>query len=214
MRSDFPAPDDRVKLRDISNGVKDLLVRYKIPGISAQQINRSGSVTIDSAMESGKEDLTRYLGRSNIADAWDLFENVDWCCILNVEIERSSGNRFLTFKELKKRYRSMTDITYFNHPFVEGSTIMLVNDVELDKSVSKTSLSSNMYGMPEQQKKAQPTLNQFVNSNISAAQFGDLDSLMYSNASSVWISNHKKMFWNMKYKDIKPIIDQLEYAVS
>lgn len=214
MRSDFPAPDDRVKLRDISNGIKDILIRYKIPGISAQQINRSGSVTIDSAMESGKEDLTRYLGRSNIADAWDLFENVDWCCILNVEIERSSGNRFLTFKELKKRYRSMTDITYFNHPFVEGSTIMLVNDVELDKSVSKTSLSSNMYGMPEQQKKSVPALNQFVNSNISTNQFGDLDSLVYSNTASIWIDQHKYQLWNMKYKEIKPIVNRVDKACA
>jgi hypothetical protein len=207
MRSDFPAPDDRVKLRDISNGVKDLLVRYKIPGISAQQINRSGSVTIDSAMESGKEDLTRYLGRSNIADAWDLFENVDWCCILNVEIERSTGHRYLTFKELKKRYRSMTDITYFNHPFVEGSTIMLVNDVEMEKAVSKTSLSSNnMYGAPEKK----PTLNQYTNSNIAAAQFGDIDSLIATNAASVWIARNASSLWYMPYKDIKPLIERVD----
>lgn len=171
MRSDFPAPDERVKLRDISNGLKDVLVRYKIPGITAQQINRSGSMTIDSAMESGKEDLARYLGRSNIADAWDLFENVDWCAVLNVEVERNSGQRFLTIKELKKRYRSMTDITYFNHPFVDGSTIMLVNDVNMDKAVSKTSLSSNMYGMAPEKK---PTLNQYTNSNIA----GTLDDLI------------------------------------
>jgi hypothetical protein len=172
MRSDLPAPDERIKLRDISNGLKDVLVRYKIPGITAQQINRSGSMTIYSAMESGKEDLARYLGRSNIADAWDLFENVDWCAVLNVEVERNSGARFLTIKELKKRYRSMTDITYFNHPFVEGSTIMLVNDVTLEKSVSKVSLSSNMYGLPEPKKA--PTLNQYTGSNISSGLLEDL----------------------------------------
>ena len=211
MRSDFPAPDDRVKLRDISNGVKDILIRYKIPGISAQQINRTGSVTIDSAMESGKEDLTRYLGRSNIADAWDLYENVDWCCILNVEIERSTGHRYLTFKELKKRYRSMTDITYFNHPFVEGSTIMLVNDVEMDKAVSKTSLSSNnMYGAPEKK----PTLNQYTNSNIAAAQFGDIDSLIATNAASVWIARNASSLWYMPYKDIKPLIERVDKAFA
>lgn len=143
MRSDFPAADERIKLRDISNSLKDLAIHYNIPVFTAQQINRAGNMTIDAAMDSGKEDLGRFLGRGNIAECWDLMENSDWVAILNVEVERSSGIRYLTVKEIKKRYKSMTDVTYFNHPFVEGSTIMLVEDVKLDKSVSKTSLSSD-----------------------------------------------------------------------
>jgi hypothetical protein len=38
----------------------------------------------------------------------------------------------------------MTDITYFNHPFQEGSTIMLIDDVPLDEAISKISIASDM----------------------------------------------------------------------
>ena len=89
------------------------------------------------------------LGRGNVAQAWDLLENSDWVGVLNVENERSTGKRYLTIKELKKRYKSHTEITYINHPFVEGSTIMLVDDVNLDKSVSKLSLASDLVGVSE-----------------------------------------------------------------
>jgi hypothetical protein len=101
-------------------------------------------MTIDAAAGSGKEDLARFLGRANISDAWDLLENADWSAILNVEVERKTRIRYLTIKEIKKRYKSMTDITYFNHPFEEGSTIMLIDDVPLEKSISKISIASDM----------------------------------------------------------------------
>jgi hypothetical protein len=144
MRADEPAPDERIKLRNISNGLKDLAIHYKIPIITAQQLNRSGNMTIDAAAGSGKEDLARFLGRANISDAWDLLENADWSAILNVEVERQSHVRYLTIKEIKKRYKSMTDTTYFNHPFQEGSTIMLIDDVPLEESISKISIASDM----------------------------------------------------------------------
>ena len=142
-----PAMDERLQLKNASNEMKDLAVKLKIPVITAQQINRAGNMTIDSAMESGKEDLARFLGRGNVAQAWDLLENSDWVGILNVEVEKASGVRYLTIKEIKKRYKSLTDVTYFNHPFEEGSTIMLVDDVNMDKSVSKLSLASDLTGV-------------------------------------------------------------------
>jgi hypothetical protein len=143
MRSDNFAADERIKYRDITNGLKDLAIKYKIPVISAQQINRSGNMVIDSAMEGGKQDLARFLGRGNIAESWDILENADWAAILNVEIDKQDNRRYLTIKEIKKRYKSHTDITYFNHPFEDGSTIMLIEDVNKEESVSKISLTSD-----------------------------------------------------------------------
>ena len=90
MRSDNFAPDERVKYRDITNGLKDLSIRYKIPVISAQQINRSGNMVIDSAMEGGKTDLARFLGRGNIAESWDILENSDWAAILRSRSRRTN----------------------------------------------------------------------------------------------------------------------------
>lgn len=169
MASDYPANDDRTKLRDISNGLKDLAVYFKIPFITAQQLNRSGDTVVSSAQESGKSDLARFLGRSNIADAWDILENADWAGIANVEIEKLTKKRYLTLKEVKKRYRAMSDVTYFNHPFVEGSTIMLKDDINLDHSLSKLSLG----GEDNIPKEIKPT-HKIVSNNIDSVMF-DLD---------------------------------------
>lgn len=140
------ALDERTQLAYASNELKDLAVRNHIPVITAQQLNRAGNVTIDAAMESGKEDLARFLGRGNIAQCWDMLENCDWASILNIEIERSSGTRYLTIKEIKKRYKSMTEITYMNQPFHEGSTSRLIEDFNMEKSVAKLSLASDLVG--------------------------------------------------------------------
>ena len=148
VRSDKPYETDRIKYRDISNGIKDLSVYFSIPFISAYQINRSGNNVVEQALNAGKENLGRLLGKGDIADCWDLIENSDLVMLLNVEIEKLTGIRYLTIKELKKRYRSMTDVTYFNHPFAEGSTIMLVEDVGLQKSVSKLSIASDLGSAP------------------------------------------------------------------
>jgi hypothetical protein len=50
-------------------------------------------------------------------------------------------------KEIKKRYKTMTNIDYFNQPFVEGSTIQLVEDVGMDKPAGKISLGTDLIGI-------------------------------------------------------------------
>jgi hypothetical protein len=146
------ALDERTQLAYASNELKDLAVKLHIPVITAQQINRAGNMTIDAAMESGKEDLARFLGRGNIAQCWDMLENCDWAAILNREIERSTSISYLTIKEIKKRYKSMTEITYMNQPFQEGSTSRLVEDFNMDKSVAKLSLASDLVGIKVEDK--------------------------------------------------------------
>ena len=93
-----------MRLKYASNEMKDLAIRLKIPVITAQQINRAGNMAIDAAHDAGKEDLGKMLGRGNVAQAWDLLANSDWVGVLNVENERSTGKRYLTIQELKKRY--------------------------------------------------------------------------------------------------------------
>lgn len=75
-------------------------------------------------------------------------ENSDWCCIINPEVKQSTDELYLTFKLLKRRYRSTEDnhklrsLTYFNHPFENGNEIRLVDDVELPNSLSLESLAT------------------------------------------------------------------------
>ena len=144
IRSISPTIDERIRLANVSNELKDLSVNLKIPVITAQQINRAGNMALDDASETGKEDLARFLGRGNIAQCWDIIENSDWCGILNIEVEKSSNIKYLTVKEIKKRYKSMTNITYFNQPFVDVDSIQMVEDVGWSTPAGKISLATNL----------------------------------------------------------------------
>lgn len=144
IRSISPTIDERIRLANVSNELKDLSVNLKIPVITAQQINRAGNMALDNASETGKEDLARFLGRGNIAQCWDIIENSDWCGILNIEVEKSSNIKYLTVKEIKKRYKSMTNITYFNQPFVDVDSIQMVEDVGRSTPAGKISLATNL----------------------------------------------------------------------
>ena len=144
IRSISPTIDERIRLANVSNELKDLSVNLKIPVITAQQINRAGNTALDNATETGKEDLARFSARGNIAQCWDIIENSDWCGILNIEVEKSSNIKYLTVKEIKKRYKSMTNITYFNQPFVDVDSIQLVEDVGWSTPAGKISLATNL----------------------------------------------------------------------
>lgn len=139
--------DERIQLKNVSNELKTLATRLDIPVITANQINREGNRTVDEKQAEGKSDLARDIGRANIALSWDLLENVDWCALINMERMRSTNKLYLTVKRLKIRYKDLYEMTYFNHPFVGDSTIMLVDDnLPGFKSQSIESLASNIEG--------------------------------------------------------------------
>lgn len=116
--------------------------------ITAQQLNRQGSAVIDAAIQAKKEDVTRLVGRDSIAGAWEILENSDWCCIINPEVKMDTDELYLTFKLLKRRYRSSEDredlrrLDYFNHPFEKDSEIRLIDDIDMARSVSLRSLAT------------------------------------------------------------------------
>lgn len=62
---------------------------------------------------------------------------------------------FLTFKLLKRRYRStelsdkLRRLDYFNHPFEAGSEIKLVDDFDLPKPVSLESLATQFVAVED-----------------------------------------------------------------
>jgi replicative DNA helicase len=147
IRPAEPSSDERIQLKNVSNELKSLAVKLDIPVITAQQINRAGNAAIDAAAGEGKEDLARYIGRQNVALSWDLLENVDWAAIINIEKEKRSGLLYLTIKRIKIRYKDNAKYSYINHPFAPNSTIRLLDDINLDKPISKESLSSDMEGV-------------------------------------------------------------------
>ena len=68
--------------------------------------------------------------------------------IINPEVKSDTNELFLTFKLLKRRYRSSEEderlrrLEYFNHPFEHDNSIRLIDDIELSKPLSLESLST------------------------------------------------------------------------
>lgn len=142
------ANDEKTELKNISNELKELAKFFDISVITAQQLNRAGASVIDAALQAKKEDVTRLVGRDAIAGAWEIQENSDVTIIINPEVKMDTGELFMTFKLLKRRYRSTEEndhlrrLDYFNHPFEAGSEIRLVHDIDLPKPVSLESLAT------------------------------------------------------------------------
>ena len=143
-----PATEERIELKNITNELKEVAKFYDIPVITAQQLNRAGATVIDAAIQAKKEDVTRLVGRDSIAGAWEIQENSDFTCIINPETKMDTQELYMTFKMLKRRYRSsetnikLRRLDYFSHPFEEGSEIRLIDDVDMNRSLSLESLST------------------------------------------------------------------------
>ena len=87
--------------------------------------------------------MIRFLGRGNIADAWEIVENTDVLCFIQIEKERATGKYYLSFKRAKIRYKDIYDVSSFSHPFDGENKMRLMDDLYLDESLSKTSLASD-----------------------------------------------------------------------
>jgi hypothetical protein len=135
--------DEKEELKNITNELKNFASELDIPVITAHQLNRGAASVVDAALEANKEDVGRFVGRSNVGTAWEVMENADWACIINVEKKRGENQYYLTMKRIKIRYRDPNDLSYFNHPFEMGNKIRLLDDAHLETSLSETSLASD-----------------------------------------------------------------------
>ena len=79
--------------------------------------------------------------------------------IINPEVKSDTGELFMTFKLLKRRYRStesddhLRRLDYFNQPFAPGSEIRLMDDIELDKPLALESLATQFEPVEEKRGK-------------------------------------------------------------
>lgn len=149
------AQTEKEELKNITNELKTLAKKLDIAVITAQQLNRTAAGVVDAAIQNKKEDVTRLVGRDGVAGAWEIIENSDVCIIINQEIKSDTGDVYMTFKMLKRRYRSSEEdeklkkLDYFNHPYERNNTIKLIDDMDLPKSVSLYSLSSTFVPLDE-----------------------------------------------------------------
>lgn len=63
--------DEKEELKNITNELKNLASELDIPVITAHQLNRGAATVVDAALESNKEDVGRFVGRSNVGTAYE-----------------------------------------------------------------------------------------------------------------------------------------------
>ena len=147
IRSQEKAANEKEELKHVTDELRAIATEYLIPVVTAQQLNRSGLATVNTAMRDNKTDLARFLGGENVGSAYEVMENADMTIILNLERRRSDGQLFLTFYRIKERYRPYTKLEYFNQPFNVDNELQLVDDVYLEKPLGVISLSSDLEGV-------------------------------------------------------------------
>ena len=146
IKSTERAKDEKEELKHVTNELKSLAQFYNMPVITAHQINRAGAAALDAAKDAGKEDLAKFMGRSNVGTAWEVQENSDFACLINLEQKRSTGQYYLTFSRTKMRYRP-SELTYFNQPFMVNNRMALIDDINLDRSLAEASLKCDFNDM-------------------------------------------------------------------
>lgn len=127
IRSIYNSPDLRIELGDIVNEMKVFAADKDIPVISVSHLNRDASkIMEDGAAKGASVDLTLKLGKSNVGESLLMIDNLDCGIIINLDFD-ADGNRYLCYNLIKMRDK--TSRTYIAQPFVYGSTIKLVEDV-------------------------------------------------------------------------------------
>ena len=154
IRAADSSQDERIELKNCSSELKNLAENLDIPVITAMQINRSGNNLVEEAMNKQKVDVAKLLGAGNVANCWDLIENSDWVCIINIEKHPVEKDYYLAFKLVKIRYAdSSNSVTYFNHPFADGDKIRLIDDYKLEESLSLKTLVPDIIEEPKDKKR-------------------------------------------------------------
>lgn len=137
--------DERLRLSYVAKELKSMAQYFQIPVITAMQLNREGNSIIDAAMRDNKQDVAQFIGSTSVGNSWSIIEESDWVCLINPEVQKSTGELFLTFKRLKIRgKKDPFAIDYFNHPFTNEKAIRLAPDIDLEKPLSVMSLASDL----------------------------------------------------------------------
>lgn len=142
--------DERLRLSFVAKELKSMAQFFEIPVITAMQINRNANALIDAAMRENRQDPLQHIDASAIGNCWDIIEESDWVCLINMTKTKSTGQVFLTFKRLKIRgKKDNLAVESFNHPFTNGKNIRLYPDIFDDKPASVISIESDLISLED-----------------------------------------------------------------
>lgn len=128
IRSSEYTPDLRIELGNVVNEFKSFAVEKDIPFITVSHLNREAARTVEQdKARATPTDITMQLGMSNTGESFLMLDNLDLGIIINLDYD-DEGNKYMVFNLTKKRVK--TDLTYIAQPFVYGSGIRLLEDLD------------------------------------------------------------------------------------
>jgi len=126
----------RLEYSNIVDEFKVYSVIKEVPVITASQLNRDASKTVDDGRNNNKSDLVRLIGRSNIAESINILNNVDGAFMLAPEYTRE-GEKYMGIQCIKHRYGKEDNTTFVYLPFIKDG-IGLEEDVGLQANFKNT----------------------------------------------------------------------------
>ena len=165
--------DEKTRLSYAGRELRSVAQEFDIPVITAMQLNREGNGILESSMQENKEDIGRFIGNQYVGQCWDLIQEATWVCFVNLEMQKSTGKWFLSFKRTKIRgKKDLTAADYFNHPFSNDNGIRLEPDVNKPEPISVISLASDLVNIDdsnmEYNGKKRPKVSDVVNQGRKA----------------------------------------------
>lgn len=132
--------DLRQQLGAVVNEFKVFATIKNIPVITASQLNRTATNSVDQARIKNKADLVRLIGRGNVGESNLILENSDWIALIAPEVDQSSNNtKYLGVQRVKSRYYIPNDFYCAYLPYKAG-TIKFIEDLHSAVPVHKLSL--------------------------------------------------------------------------
>lgn len=142
MHSAYKCTDMRIELGNVVAECKTFAVIKDIPIITFSQLNREAAKMIDAAKLNNQADVTRVLGRSQIAESIIMLYYMDWGSIINVDYD-SKGNKYMVFNRFKIRGKC-TPRYYICQPFRDPNGISLLTDINKPVPIFKETLKDDV----------------------------------------------------------------------
>ena len=140
IRSIFANKEPRFELGDIVNEFKSFAAEKDIPVISNFHLNRDAMRVVEDYQKKATHiDITQKLGKSNVSESVMILNNTDCGIIINRDADEA-GVQYMGFNLAKTRIK--TNFMYFAQPFMYGSGIRLVEDIN-GPAMYKTSIHGN-----------------------------------------------------------------------
>jgi RecA/RadA recombinase len=131
--------DLRQQLGAVVNEFKVFATLKNIPVVTASQLNRTATNSIDVARIKNKSDLVRLIGRANVGDSNLILDNSDWICLIAPEEDIITHEKFLGIQRVKSRYYIPDGFHYAYIPYIKD-TIKFVEDVYAPQPCHRTSM--------------------------------------------------------------------------